>query len=424
MSVASTKIKKGFNYDEALLLSNFAKQVYDIFQYDDGSIDDSEIKDIYNTLNRNLGWQLVYTVRNDETNVRGFILKKTGVHQYAVVFRGTIITDRGLFEFTDVISDFSNEFVSYGSTTDSRVKVSKGFFEAFESVAVELRLFFKTILGRLTIKDFLQIKGLKPLRQFAAIQALADAGGIRLGVEFEQEVRKLIYDALVDGEIGNNEELEKILEYKTEKLLALEPLGEPIDVYVAGHSLGGALAQLAALDLRRQFGSPLETGFTIKVYTIGATKVGNKNFADYYNQQIPKGFVYRIENLLDPVIQVPLSPPFPLSIFASGGLRLGNFYLANTVPVGEVHTVMGLGSQSISLGFGAALEFGGGVPFPHSYDTYISLLQEDRQRWTEVLKPVETVLRPFFEDIIREQFEQYIVRSQAANQAANQAAKD
>lgn len=406
MTTKHIKIKKGFNYDEALLLSQFCKQVYDIFQYDDGSIDDTEIKEIYNSIHRSQDWRLVHTIRNDKTNIRGFILKKTEVEQYAVVFRGTIITDRGVLELTDAITDASDELVDYGSTTVARVKVAKGFFEAADSVADEVKLFFKTLLGRLTIKDFLAIKESTPLRQFACLQALIDAGTLRLGSEFEQEAAKIVYDALIDGEIGNDDDLEIILDFNRDKLLHLESLGEPVEVYVAGHSMGGAVSQLTALDLQQQFGAQVgSSGFKLKVYTLGAPKVGNQEFADYYNKLIVKGLSYRVENLLDVVHQIPLPPPFPLSLFARNGLRFGDFFLANYVPVGEVHEVAGLGSQSVSLGFGSALEFGGGIPFPHSYDTYFSLLQEDQQRWSQLLNPIKTVLGPFLEELIEEALE-------------------
>jgi len=42
-----SSIKKGFKFEEAILMANFAKQVYEIFQYDDSNVEDSELKDIY-----------------------------------------------------------------------------------------------------------------------------------------------------------------------------------------------------------------------------------------------------------------------------------------------------------------------------------------------------------------------------------------
>lgn len=51
----------------------------------------------------------------------------------------------------------------------------------------------------------------------------------------------------------------------------------------AGHSLGGALAQLAAFDIvqrAREEGLPLK----VEVYTFGAPRVGNHAFAREYNE--------------------------------------------------------------------------------------------------------------------------------------------
>ena len=134
-------IRKGFNYDEALLMGKFCQQVYSIFQYDDGSVEDTELQEIYNSIHRNQDWKFVHSIRNDESNVRGFIAKKTTGHQYTVVFRGSIVTDRGAFELTDLVSDFDWDLVNYGSVTDKRIKVVKGFWEASESVCDQLEIF-------------------------------------------------------------------------------------------------------------------------------------------------------------------------------------------------------------------------------------------------------------------------------------------
>ncbi|MES1918691.1 hypothetical protein MHBO_000618, partial [Bonamia ostreae] len=57
-----------------------------------------------------------------------------------------------------------------------------------------------------------------------------------------------------------------------------------IDFYVTGHSLGGALAQIFALDLilRKEHES--------KVYTFGSPKVGNAFFSKLYDEVLPSTF--------------------------------------------------------------------------------------------------------------------------------------
>ena len=63
---------------------------------------------------------------------------------------------------------------------------------------------------------------------------------------------------------------------------------------VVGHSLGGAMANLAAVDLAKMM-----TWASIKVYTVGAPRAGNHAFAKEYNQLISDSFAimnYRVSN--------------------------------------------------------------------------------------------------------------------------------
>ncbi|ALF55338.1 hypothetical protein ACX27_24970 [Nostoc piscinale CENA21] len=393
------KLQSGFSFNEAILMAKFCKQIYHIFQQDDGSVDDTEIEGIYNSIHGNQGWEFAHSIRNDETNVRGFILKKKDADQYAVVFRGSILTDRGSLELTDIATDIKWDLVKYASMTDPRIKVVQGLFIAFESVADEIKLFFRTLAGQLKHRDFQQLHQLSPERQLACVTAIANAGTIRLGIDFEQKVKPLIKEALSDGEIGNDQELEHILAIEQEALLELKAVTEPLEVYVTGHSLGGGVAHLCALALRRHI---QDLYLKIKVYSIASPKLGNDSFAKYYNQQIGEGMSYRIENWFDPVPNLPLPVPFPLNIFAGNGLRIGELYLGNCVPVGEAHGVIGLGSQSVSLDFGGALEFLGGIPFPHSFDTYITLLSEDQQRWQGFWRPIQDILGVFIRGLIQD----------------------
>lgn len=68
-------------------------------------------------------------------------------------------------------------------------------------------------------------------------------------------------------------------------------------IYLTGHSLGGALATLAALDLQK------ETTAKISNYTFGAPKVGNKRFVKYYNKKVKDTF--RVVNDEDPIPSIP-----------------------------------------------------------------------------------------------------------------------
>jgi hypothetical protein len=68
-------------------------------------------------------------------------------------------------------------------------------------------------------------------------------------------------------------------------------------ILITGHSLGGALATLAAIDIQRQFQVPPT------VYTYGQPRVGNRAFALDYNELVPDHF--SVIHDQDPVTRIP-----------------------------------------------------------------------------------------------------------------------
>lgn len=70
-------------------------------------------------------------------------------------------------------------------------------------------------------------------------------------------------------------------------------------VVLTGHSLGGALAVLCALDLHRTFNN------IDHLTTFGQPRVGNGNFANYMTNQIANTF--RVINYADTVTHAPPS---------------------------------------------------------------------------------------------------------------------
>jgi hypothetical protein len=410
VQIPQTKLKfrKGFSFDEAILMTTFSKYAFEFFEYDDESIDDLDLRAIYKAIYKNQGWELVHTIRNDNTNIRGLILKSTesaDTHKYVVSLRGTSFgyTD-SVVNLDNIISDLDWKLVDYGPLSIQFAKVVQGINLAFESVADEIQYFFKTLRGELKPSDFRRLHQLDPIRKFTCINALAGAGGIRLGAEFDQKAQDLIEKVIADGEVDDDEELEEILDFLEEQFLSeLSPLTESIQVWVTGFSLGAALSQVVGLALRRWFGAADAGGLLIKVYAIASPKIGNQQFIDFYNEQIGAELSYRIENVLDVVPTYPYDPPFPVSAIAPEGFRLGNLYLGKYGNGGEPITVVGVGGQSASFTIPGLFSIPFTIPFPHSPQTYLELLKEQKRFWEQLTRPVKDIVSPFLLELLREE---------------------
>ncbi|MGC1308886.1 MAG: lipase family protein [Phormidesmis sp.] len=69
---------------------------------------------------------------------------------------------------------------------------------------------------------------------------------------------------------------------------------------VTGHSLGGAIASLCAVDLQYNFSPQI----AIEAYTFGSPRVGNQAFVESYNKRVPD--TWRVVNGWDAVVGVPV----------------------------------------------------------------------------------------------------------------------
>ncbi|MGB5634035.1 MAG: lipase family protein [Waterburya sp.] len=81
---------------------------------------------------------------------------------------------------------------------------------------------------------------------------------------------------------------------------AINQLDPNIPCYITGHSLGGAMAVLAVIDLALNFSKFKEQ---IQIYTYGAPRVGDPDFAKFYSDLIPNS--YRIVNQTDSTWLLP-----------------------------------------------------------------------------------------------------------------------
>jgi hypothetical protein len=116
---------------------------------------------------------------------------------------------------------------------------------------------------------------------------------------------------------------------------------ENIVVYITGHSLGGALATLATLDILSQ--SVSSELIEIYLYTFGCPVLGNKTFMDKIYSPLKKGNFYHIIDFSDPVgcgtyfltnaitfTGDPYVPPVYKTIYSGGGHSIENYLLAMT----------------------------------------------------------------------------------------------
>lgn len=82
----------------------------------------------------------------------------------------------------------------------------------------------------------------------------------------------------------------------TDALKSLSTAHPTYTIIATGHSLGGALATLAAADLRN-------TGYTVTLYTFGAPRISSAPLARYITAQA--GGNYRVTHWSDPVPNLP-----------------------------------------------------------------------------------------------------------------------
>ena len=89
-------------------------------------------------------------------------------------------------------------------------------------------------------------------------------------------------------------------------------------IYCTGHSLGGALATLAAYDISRAM-EWVNRPTKVICYTFGAPRLGNYAFAETYNRLVPETW-----NVVNDQVRVDLSPttsyqPHPVLTTSNNG---------------------------------------------------------------------------------------------------------
>ena len=132
---------------------------------------------------------------------------------------------------------------------------------------------------------------------------------------------------------------------------AVRQLDPTIPCYITGHSLGGAVATLSAMEIALQVP---EIRDQIQLYTYAAPRIGDRAFAQAHSQLIPNS--YRITNLSD---SVPLVPPIQIK---------NKFTTANYAHVGQ--------KWSFTAQFGDVL-------LNHVVDTYSMAIESQQETMQE-----------------------------------------
>ncbi|RKO91883.1 Alpha/Beta hydrolase protein [Blyttiomyces helicus] len=104
------------------------------------------------------------------------------------------------------------------------------------------------------------------------------------------------------------------------------------EIHVVGHSMGGAIASVATLDIISNFPNSV-----VKTYTYGQPRTGNQIWSDWYNTLpiVTNGNVFRVTHNIDPVPQVPLTCSDPEICYHHHNtpIFLPNFLYTDSAPV-------------------------------------------------------------------------------------------
>ncbi len=141
------KLTNGFNFDEAITMAELCRRVYRVFEFEKGR----DIQELYDTI-YNDEWIFVHCTCDDKTDDRALILRRKDMNQYAVVFRGTILTEGG-FDMTGMSYNEEIQLVEYKvipreqTPPSDNTRVFQGMQKGFEVVRDEIELFFDILRG-------------------------------------------------------------------------------------------------------------------------------------------------------------------------------------------------------------------------------------------------------------------------------------
>ncbi|CAD5232805.1 unnamed protein product [Bursaphelenchus xylophilus] len=126
---------------------------------------------------------------------------------------------------------------------------------------------------------------------------------LQLVVEVNHVVLKRKHEAAIDGTVGAYfyNVFEQLWTTGLNKIVSKAVKQYPeYEFWITGHSLGGAVASIAATEIMAQFDVPQER---LKVITFGQPRTGDNEYANYYPNAVP--LAYRVNHNLDLVAHIP-----------------------------------------------------------------------------------------------------------------------
>ena len=226
----------------------------------------------------------------------------------AIVFRGTE-------SFRDVLTDLNVIRVRMdlpGHTGDSRPKVHWGFLRQFRTIEEQVKEHIESYIQDCD-KRAAEKSEEEEQQQVPSVKADPNDDGAGVGKmnndesEDNLEIETINLEKNEDEQAESNEnhessntqETDKMDNTNNNKITNKLPEGPPIKhVVFSGHSLGGALATLAAVQFAKQY-----PDIVVSCVTFGSPRVGNGSFAQMFNKCCAGSF--RFVNEDDPV---PMGP--------------------------------------------------------------------------------------------------------------------
>ncbi|MEM7125460.1 MAG: hypothetical protein AAF702_03985 [Chloroflexota bacterium] len=387
-------------------------------------------------------WHCVYTIthagHHGQSETWSLILQSGNSAHFAVVC-GLAVDSLPLNQFSGEMfwnslqEWMGNQSVPYklagpqGSSQPEEAKVFRPWLVASQRVQDEIDIFFRALSGLKFVQYHIdQAALITPTQQKTYLAAIEAALQLRFGAENSQSIVEAVGKCVAGASDGNEASSLSIPTELFETEQALHPLWQMPEAgftaTFAGHSTGGAVAPLVALEMKRSWEAHLDFPlFHCQIYTFGSPKVGNQPFVDAFNRMLPD-CCHRVQNLMDTLTYGPLDEfsfpnpairalPNPLSLrlpdmdplnlqerlgIRSTLDRMGlsqmndNWILYQHIGIPFLHPGVGNAPTKLNFPFGIKPP---AMAFEHDPAGYKEMLLDAQSRYEAMSKPVDEMAK-------------------------------